>query len=383
MRWLKEHGFVMLTFSAMAVLLTEASVGTAFCQCVTSDPRYINLTQRGQQAKDAGNWSDAIESFEQALHLQPGCSALKTQLGGIYYNSHDYAKALTYFQQALVANPQDFYAARFGGSSGYWLNKYGEAVRLLNRAKAIRPHDASAYYWLGQCYYAQGDRQRAAVELETAAHYDPKDVEILYLLGEVHWELSQEAWDTMEKSDPASYRVEQMIAERDVLLALYPDAIKEYQLIIQQKPDMPGFHEALGKLYLRLSEWSNAEHEFGEELRLDPESPSSHCELGEALFQQQNLPEALANANKAVAEKADYGEAYELLGRIYMHLGRKQEAISTLEHATHLLPAAPSPYYMLAHLYSESGQPQLANQAREKYQELMTEQKKENSPGLQ
>src|ERR1019366_315066 len=142
---------------------------------------------------------------------------------------------------------------------------------------------------------ARGDRQGAAVELEKAARYDPKDIEILYLLGQVPWELSQEAWDAMEKVDAASYRVEQMIAERYVGSAHYPDAIKEYQLIIKQKSDMPGFHEALGKLYLRTSEWSNAAREFREELRLNADSASSHCELGQVLFQQQNVPEALEN----------------------------------------------------------------------------------------
>jgi tetratricopeptide (TPR) repeat protein len=379
----KSHALLVVLLCGLAVLQIEGSTARLFSQCGSSDPRYSSLIQRGQKAKETGHWSEAVESFQQARQLQPNCSLLNTQLGGLYYNNREYAKALTYFKEALATNAQDFYAAKFGGSSAYWLNRYGEAIRLLDRAKAIRSNDGGVYYWLGECYYAQGDRQRAVDELERAAHYDPQDVEILYLLGEVHWELSQQAWDAMEKVDPTSYRVEQMIAERYVLSALYPDAIKEYQIIIKQKPEMPGFHEALGKLYLRLGDSSNAENELQEELKLDPHSYSSYCELGDVLFQQQNLPAALENAKKAVAERPDFGEAYELLGKIYMQLGRKQEAVSALEQATHLLPSDPRPYYRLAQLYAESGQSRLATRARNKYEELMTKRKSENSPGRQ
>jgi predicted Zn-dependent protease len=99
------------------------------------------------------------------------------------------------------------------------------------------------------------------------------------------------------------------------------------------------------------------------------------------LLQQQDLPAALENANKAIAERADFGEAYELLGRIYMQLGRKQDAVATLEKTTRLLPSDPSPYYMLAHLYAEAGQSELAARARNKYEELMAEKDREKSPG--
>ncbi len=365
----------------LAVLQSAGFTARLFAQCASSDPNYNSLIQRGQKAKEAGHWTEAVQSFQQARQLQPACSLIKTQLGGLYYDRREYAKALTYFQEAFAGDSQDAYAAKFGGISAYWLNSYEEAIRLLNRAKALRRNDARVYYWLGECYYAKGDQSRALGELDTAVRYDPRDIEALYLLGKVHWELSQRAWGAMERVDPTSYRVEQMIAERYVLSGLYPEAIKEYQIIIKEKPEMPGFHEALGKLYLRLRDLSSAEHEFREELKLDPHSYLASCDLADVLFQQQDLPAALENANKAVAEREDFGEAYELLGRIYVQLGRKQEAVGTLEKAARLLPSDPSPYYMLAHLYAESGQSELAARAQNKYEELMAERKKENPPG--
>jgi len=367
----------------LAVVSTEGFTARLFSQCVSSDPKYSSLIQRGQKAKEAGHWSEAVECFQQALQLQPGCSLIKTQLGGLFYEKREYAKALTYFEEAFASNSQDVYAAKFGGISAYWLNRYEEAVRLLNRAKALRRNDARVYYWLGECYYAKEDRPRALEELNSAVRYDPHDIEALYLLGKTYWELSQRAWNAMEEVDPASYRVEQMIAQKYVLSELYPDAIKEYQLIIKQKPEMPGFHEALGKVYLQLRDLSNAEHEFQEELKLDPHSYLAYSDLAEVFFQQQNISAALENANKAIAERADFGEGYELLGRIYMQLGRKQDAIGTLEKATRLLPSDPSPYYRLAHLYAESGQSELAARAQHKYEELTAKRKGEISPGRQ
>jgi tetratricopeptide (TPR) repeat protein len=372
-----------LFLCGLAVLHLKAFAASTSPGCTSSDPTYNGFIQRGQEAKEAGKWRESVEDFQRALQLEPGCALIRTELGGLYYTQKDYARALSYFEDELAIDPQDFYAAKFGGISAYWLNKYAKAIDLLVRAKTIRENDARVYYWLGECYFTTGNLPKALAELNFAQGYDPRDIEILYLLGKIHWQLSQQAWDSMEKIDPASYRVEQMMAESYVASGRYPDAVKEYETIIKQKPHMPGFHEALGKVYLRIRDLPNAERQFHEELNVDPHSYPSYCELAEVMFRRQNLPAALNDAKKAIAERPDYGEGYEVLGKIYLQLGRKREALGALEQAARLLPSEPSPYYMLAQVYAESGQAELAKQARKRYQDLVAAEKKESLSGRQ
>jgi cytochrome c-type biogenesis protein CcmH/NrfG len=86
----------------------------------------------------------------------------------------------------------------------------------------------------------------------------------------------------------------------------------------------------------------------------------------------------LENANRAVQEKADFGKACVLLGRVYLQRGDKRMALEALQQATRLLPSDPSPYYMLARLYADLGAPAMAEKARKTFESLMSEQQKES-----
>ncbi|HKV39222.1 MAG TPA: tetratricopeptide repeat protein, partial [Blastocatellia bacterium] len=59
-------------------------------------------------------------------------------------------------------------------------------------------------------------------------------------------------------------------------------------------------------------------------------------------------------------------------------MGDKQKAEEVLERATALSPSDPSPFYMLAHLYTDLGKSERAAKAIATYQQLQNEQEKEN-----
>ncbi len=347
------------------------------------DELYERLVQQGKEAEETGNWDRAIGSFEEALRLKPKSGFLQTKVAALYFNRKDYQRTLDYCNGALASDPRNPDAAKLAGKAAYALNKFDVAIRYFEKAIAARSTDAELHYGLGMALYASRDARRALDELYRARLYNGKDIEVLYMIGKIHWEMCQQAWEEMVRVDPNSFRVKQMVAEKDVSSNLFPEAIAKYEAIIKADPHAPGFHDALGKVYLHVGKLAQAEEAFRAELKLDPHSFTSYYGLADISFQRQDFAVALEDVTRSIQEKPDFGDAYVLLGRIEWHLGDRQKAVETLEHATGLSPSDASLYYMLAHFYEVLGKPDSAAKAIKTYQDLKGEQEKEYDAGRQ
>jgi len=338
---------------------------------------YEVLVQRGKQAETAGDWDEALASYEEALKLKPASAPLMMKLAGVYLHRKEFEKGLEYSGRALASDPQNFEAARIAGLAAYSLNKPDLAAKYFQKALALRSNDGEVHYWLGMTLYSQRDARHALDEFYRARLDNPKDVEVLYMIGKIHWEMCRQAWEEMVKADPDSIRVKQFAAEQDELRNLFPEAIAKYQEIIKQRPAALGFNCALGKLYLHVAELDKAEEAFRAELKLDPHSPEAYYGLGQVAFERRNLPVALENAKQAIKEKPDFGDAYVLLGRVELNMGDKQKAMEVLEHAATLSPSDPALFYMLGRVYTDLGKRDLAAKAVATYQKLKDEHEKE------
>ena len=63
-------------------------------------------------------------------------------------------------------------------------------------------------------------------------------------------------------------------------------------------------------------------------------------------------------------------EVFFLRGKVYVALGRYEEARSALRHSIELRPTEPAPYYQLARVYQKLGQTQMAREQFERVKYL-------------
>jgi tetratricopeptide (TPR) repeat protein len=372
----RRGNYILSIVSAAALLLLWTS-GPCTAADTSTDPRFSQLLQQGKDAEAAGNLDEAIARYQEALKISPGAPLPQTKLAAIYFKRKDFEQTLVYCDHVLGTNPRDTTAAGMAGVAAYQLNRYQPAAKYLQTALAVQSHDSQLHYWLGMTLYALLDARHALDEFYRARLYNPKDTEVLYMIGKIHWEMCRQAWEEMVRVDPDSVRVKQMVAEQDEIKNLFPEAIAKYQEIIQQQPSAPGFHYALGKLYLHITKFPEAEEAFQAELKLDPRSSLGNYGLAEVAFERQDLPTALFDADRAIDAKPDFGDAYVLKGRIEMGMGDKQKAMETLEHAVTLSPSDASLYFVLGRVYTDLGKRDLAAKAYATYQQLKGEQEKE------
>jgi tetratricopeptide (TPR) repeat protein len=133
-----------------------------------------------------------------------------------------------------------------------------------------------------------------------------------------------------------------------------------YTKVLQADPSNPLRHDAVAMLYLRDGRAADADAEFSESLRLNPESAPTHYNRGLALSLLRNFRGAAEEFQAAITIDPDYADARNNLGAILHLSGRLREAELQYRRATELRPDNAEAHANLARLLATDGRRQAA-----------------------
>jgi tetratricopeptide (TPR) repeat protein len=191
-------------------------------------------------------------------------------------------------------------------------------------------------------------------------HEFPHDPDVLYLSVHTYSDLSSRAATELAATAPKSPQGHELNAEALEAQGKWDEAAKEYRLILQQNPRMPGIHFRLGRLLLSKPNPSptvaeEAKKEMQQELEIDPSNADAEYVLGALAQQSQQWDEAIQHFSRASKLDPGFGDAFVGLGSALGSAKRYSEAIAPLEAAIKLEPQNPTPHYLLAIAYSRTG----------------------------
>ncbi|NJR58953.1 MAG: tetratricopeptide repeat protein [Cyanobacteria bacterium CRU_2_1] len=122
----------------------------------------------------AQDYSNAIESYDQALAIKPDDHEAWNKRGIVLARLERYEAAIDSFDKALEFKPDYHYAWYSRGLALRKLGRYEEAIDSYDKALAIKPDYDSAWYGKACCYGLQRDVEQAINYLQTAIDLDPK-----------------------------------------------------------------------------------------------------------------------------------------------------------------------------------------------------------------
>jgi tetratricopeptide (TPR) repeat protein len=128
------------------------------------------------------------------------------------------------------------------------------------------------------------------------------------------------------------------------------DAIEYYERALRIKPDFPQAHCDLGTALLAQDRIADAIGHFEQALQLRPDRAILHYDLGDALMRAGRAPEAIHQWEEALQLKPDFAEAHYNLGIALEQNGRVDEAIDHFELALRTRPDFANARNELAHL---------------------------------
>jgi choline-sulfatase len=136
-----------------------------------------NLLHAAMLASDDNRISDARQSLEKVLTLDPKSPTALRQLGELELQAGDYAKAAQHLKRALEARPDDATAAFYAGQALQKSNDLPGARDALEASLKLMPGQFPARLLLGQVYLGLKDYKAAEDQLEAALLLQPANVE--------------------------------------------------------------------------------------------------------------------------------------------------------------------------------------------------------------
>lgn len=140
----------------------------------------------------------------------------------------------------------------------------------------------------------------------------------------------------------------------------YQGAIVIYKTVLENSPENMEARLALGKAYLGAGKMDQAEKNFEKYLRQNPYDKAVLLDMAKLAAYRQDSEVAIDYLKKYVAEYPDSSEAYELLGKNYWQLGKKELTRENFEKAMEVDPTGPTPKLAMAQYYVALGDPDKA-----------------------
>lgn len=160
------------------------------------------------------SFSDAMQSFQYALKLDPTDIRAQTNLALSLEMLNEPAKADAEYRRAIALAKTDPHSDQWPyldyGSFLLEQGKAAEAIPLLEKATAIAPQCADCHGKLGRALESAGKNEAAVSELEKAVALNPKDAKLHYALGHAYQALRMTAQAKRELGIAA-----QMYASKD------------------------------------------------------------------------------------------------------------------------------------------------------------------------
>jgi len=301
---------------------------------------YFALGHLQEQQYEVSSSADlaeqSIASYKKALELDPGQPVVQERLAEIYAKSRHIRDAVIQAQEVLKADPNNIDAHRL--LARIYVRTLGDisagAVQQENLDKAVEqfqailkidPRDSYSALWLARLYRFENRHEEAEKVLRGVVKQEPDNEPALEQLSQllIDENRSQEAIELLTQTAGASAS--------------------------------PDIYDLLGDAYTQAKNYPKAEEAYRNAVESDPDDPGHRHGLAQALLSDEKYAEALDQYEKLTQLEPGTADNYLRMGQLQRHLGKFDEAESSLAHAKELAPNSLDILDNEALLYEDEG----------------------------
>ena len=243
------------------------------------------------------HWSLALDSYDQALSLEPKAIPALQQAAIIAEQQGQLERALSYWMRAKKIEPDNPEILEGFGRVCLKMDLLEDAEPALTKAAELRPENAAYQYTLAATKVGKKQFEIAQKLLEGLLKQKPDDPQLQYALGSVLYLQGH-------LDDAAQHLRESVRLQRDQIAPYYylaligrdqgrdEEAIRMLQDLLRRNPDHAPACEVLGGLLMNARRYSEAESSLENAVRLNPGSVKANYQLGLLLSRMGKKDEA-------------------------------------------------------------------------------------------
>jgi tetratricopeptide (TPR) repeat protein len=308
----------------------------------------------------AGQIQEAIDHYEQAVHLNPDFAMAQYNWGYALLRGGRVQEAIGHYQQALRIRP-NYAVAHYGWANALLqAGQLEEAIGHYEQALTIEPDFSTAHNNLGNVFLREGKVSEAIEHYEQALRIEPDYVAAhnnlaAALLGQRRLGEAIEHYEQVVRLQPDFAEAHYNLGIALDQAGRVQEAIQSYEQALHLNPDYVAAHNNLAAALMGQGRLEEAIGHYEQALKLQPDFADAHNDLGVALARAGHVLESIEQWELALRIKPDYVDAHNNLGIALFRLGRLQEAIGHYQQALKLRPDFASAHYNLGNALAQAG----------------------------
>lgn len=312
-----------------------------------------------------GERLEAIDAYEQAIRLDGTRVEYYLPLIDLLVAVDRPDEALEWAEQAVILAPENaqVWSATAGAQlalGGRLLElgdptnadlAFAEAVRAARSSTDLDPSNAEAYAYLAGSLAQLGPEQYAGAQeaAEIALSLDPDNPIVRYHMATIlelqgFYPAAIEQYQLALEQDPNMVELYVGLAYNYYATRDIPTAILTFQDALDVDEANAAVYDGLGWMYFLIGEYPSAEENLAKAVELDPELVRAHAHLGAALYRNLNYDNAILELELAVERYGDVTVAnstyFNMLGLAYYFKGEENcdQAVKLFRQVLEVIP---------------------------------------------
>jgi tetratricopeptide (TPR) repeat protein/S1-C subfamily serine protease len=345
-----------------SILKRDSEANNSYNQAINLQPNHpMAYILRGAIYLKQQQYPQAIADFTQAIKLDPNDSWAYTALGSVYYKQKQYPQAITNFEQAIKVDPQQVFAHIGRGAIYSKQKKYPQSIVHFTRAIELDPQSSLAYISRGNSYHKLKQYSQAIADFTQTIKLDPEYSSAYYNRGLVYKEQEQypKAIVDFTQAIKLNPQYTKSYLNRGIIYSeqqKYPQAIADFTAVIKIKPRDTEAYIVRGLVYAEQKQYSQAIADYTAAIKINPRDTNAYTSRAMLYQEQKKYPEAIADFTTAIKINPQDTNAYNGRGIIYREQKQYPQAIADFTAAIKINPQEATGYNGRGSIYIEQKQ---------------------------